>query len=99
MSRAGRIGGGICAAAAGLILCGAAAPFPAHAADNSACTACHGDQGAKLVKSAHAELACASCHIKHEEYPHPADIPKPACSQCHKGESVDYERGVHGPAV
>jgi len=99
MSRARRIGGGICAAAAGLVLCGAAAPFPARAADNSACTACHDDQGAKLGKSAHAALACASCHIKHEEYPHPADIPKPACSQCHKGESVDYERGVHGQAV
>jgi cytochrome b subunit of formate dehydrogenase len=83
--------------AAGLLLWMVAAP--AAAADNSACTACHDDQGAKLVKSAHASVACASCHVKHDEYPHPANLPKPACSQCHQGQEADYQRGVHGQAV
>lgn len=74
------------------------AVLPAAAADNSACTACH-DQEAKLQKSAHSSLACASCHLNHQDYPHPAGIPKPACSQCHQGQERDYERGVHGQAV
>jgi cytochrome b subunit of formate dehydrogenase len=84
--------------AAGLVLWAAAASTPARAADNSACTACH-DQQQKLAKSAHAPLACVSCHVKHEEYPHPEGVPKPSCSQCHQGQEVDYERGVHGQAV
>ncbi|HLY16459.1 MAG TPA: cytochrome b/b6 domain-containing protein [Bryobacteraceae bacterium] len=88
----------ISVAAVGLMLAIAAASSPAQAADNSACTACH-DQGAKLGKSGHAEVACASCHVKHDEYPHPANIPKPACSQCHQGQEADYEKGVHGQAV
>jgi len=91
---------GVCAVV--LLLGGAAALTPLRAADtaadNSACTACH-DQDKKLAKSAHATLACTSCHAQHEEYPHPANIPKPACSQCHQGQEVDYERGVHGQAV
>ena len=85
-------------AAAGLMLWTAASGSPARAADNSACTACH-DQGAKLEKSAHAAVACASCHVKHDEYPHPVNIPKPVCSQCHQGQQADYERGVHGQAT
>jgi cytochrome b subunit of formate dehydrogenase len=89
----------ISVAAAGLILWTAAVVSPARAADNSVCTACHDDQGAKLAKSAHAEMACAACHVKHDEYPHTANIPKPACSQCHQGQEADYERGVHGQAV
>lgn len=85
-------------AAAGLMLWAAAAASPARAADNSVCTACH-DQGAKLEKSAHAAVACAQCHVKHDEYPHPANLPKPACSQCHQGQDADYQRSVHGQAV
>jgi cytochrome b subunit of formate dehydrogenase len=86
-------------AAAGLWLWTAAAAPSARAADNSTCIACHDDQGAKLGKSAHASMACATCHVKHEEYPHPTNIPKPACSQCHQGQQADYDRGVHGQAV
>jgi cytochrome b subunit of formate dehydrogenase len=85
------------AAVVGLISWAGLAP-PARAADNSACSACH-EQGAKLAKSAHASLACASCHLKHEAYPHPANVPKPACSQCHQSQERDYERGAHGQAV
>ena len=72
---------------------------PARGADNSVCTACHDGQGAKLEKGAHATVACASCHVKHDEYPHPANVPKPVCSQCHQGQEADYERGVHGQAI
>jgi len=99
MQRAGRSAWGIRVAAAGLVLWVAASASLARAADNSACLACHGDQGAKLQKSAHDALACASCHVKHDEYPHPANVPKPVCSQCHQGQQADYERGVHGQAV
>ncbi len=98
MKRARNMGWDTCVAAAALLVWAAAAASPAHAADNSACTACH-DQGAKLAKSAHASVACASCHVKHDEYPHPAGIPKPACSQCHQGQQADYDRGVHGQEV
>ena len=99
MKRARRSAWGIRVAAASLVLCMAASASPVRAADNSACAACHDDQGAKLEKSAHAAVACASCHVKHDEYPHPANIPKPACSQCHQGQEADYERGVHGQAI
>jgi cytochrome b subunit of formate dehydrogenase len=84
---------------AALALGMAASASVMRAADNSACTACHDDQGAKLGKSAHAEVACASCHVQHDEYPHPANIPKPVCSQCHQGQQTDYDRGVHGQAI
>ena len=87
---------GITLAAAGLWFWTAAAAAPARAADNSACIACHDDQGAKLAKSAHASMACATCHVKHDEYPHPTNIPKPACSQCHQNQQADYDRGIHG---
>src|SRR5580704_393565 len=99
MKPIGRNALGICATAASLILCAAAGALTVRAADNSVCTACHDDQGAKLAKSAHAAVACASCHVKHDEYPHPANVPKPTCSQCHQGQEADYERGVHGQAA
>jgi cytochrome b subunit of formate dehydrogenase/phage baseplate assembly protein gpV len=99
MKRVARNAWGIGVAAAGLMLWMAVSASLARATDNSACTACHDDQAAKLVKSAHAAVACASCHVKHDEYPHPANVPKPACSQCHQGQQADYDRGVHGQAV
>jgi cytochrome b subunit of formate dehydrogenase len=81
-----------------MVLWVATGPCPARAADNSACTACH-DQGAKLEKSAHAALACTTCHARHQDYPHPANVPKPVCSQCHRGQEAYYQRGVHGQAA
>ena len=61
------------------------------------CTGCH-DQAQKLAKSAHAGLACDSCHESHDEYPHTAGIPKPQCGTCHADQAGDYESGVHGQA-
>ena len=86
-------------AAAALVLWMAASASSLRAADNSTCTACHDDQAAKLAKSAHAAMGCATCHVQHDEYPHAANIPKPACSQCHQGQQSDYDRGVHGQAT
>jgi cytochrome b subunit of formate dehydrogenase len=63
-----------------------------HAAD---CASCH-DQGAKLEKSAHTGLPCETCHERHDEYPHPAGVPKPACQTCHENQAGDYAMGVHG---
>ena len=42
------------------------------------CASCH-DQAQKLAKSAHADLTCDTCHESHDEYPHKAGVPKPAC--------------------
>ena len=78
-----------------LVLC-VAAMLPAGAQDT--CTACH-DQGQKLAKSAHSSLACNTCHVKHDEYPHPAKIPKPVCTDCHTQQGTDYELSVHGQAA
>jgi cytochrome b subunit of formate dehydrogenase len=74
----------------------AAAILPARAEET--CTGCH-DQGQKLAKSAHASLACSSCHVKHDEFPHPAKIPKPVCTDCHTQQGADYELSVHGQAA
>jgi cytochrome b subunit of formate dehydrogenase len=64
----------------------------------SGCSSCH-DQGKKLAASAHAGVGCGSCHEKHEEFPHPAGVPKPACSRCHSEIAAQYARGVHGQAI
>src|SRR5260370_27472998 len=61
------------------------------------CTSCH-EQGQKLAKSAHAALTCDICHESHDKVPHPANIPKPACTTCHADQAGDYDKGVHGQA-
>ena len=76
----------------------AAAPLRAQGAQEESCTSCH-DQGQKLTKSAHASLTCTTCHEKHEKYPHPANVPKPACTSCHEDIAGEFARGVHGQAA
>ncbi|MGD0579846.1 MAG: hypothetical protein ABSC08_13060, partial [Bryobacteraceae bacterium] len=61
---------------------------------NSKCRECH-DVEAKLRKSAHAAVACTSCHVKHEEYPHPENQPKPSCANCHSSEVQNFWQSVH----
>jgi cytochrome b subunit of formate dehydrogenase len=61
------------------------------------CTACH-DQGPKLEKSAHAALTCDTCHASHDQFPHPADTPKPECATCHPSQAEDDAGSVHGKA-
>ena len=79
-----------------LVVVCAAAVLPGFAEET--CTGCH-DQGQKLAKSAHASLACGSCHVKHDEFPHAAKIPKPICTDCHTQQGADYELSVHGQAA
>jgi len=61
------------------------------------CTSCH-EQGSKLAKSAHAALTCDTCHEKHDQFPHPANIEKPACMTCHADQAGDYAQSAHGLA-
>src|SRR5690242_4238588 len=65
---------------------------------NEVCAGCH-DKGQKMTGTVHAALACSQCHEKHEEYPHPAKVVKPACATCHTQAGDDYAKGVHGQAV
>jgi cytochrome b subunit of formate dehydrogenase len=81
-----------------LLLLGMAGCAAAAMAQTADCTSCH-DQGQKVSKSAHAAVACATCHVKHEAFPHPEGIPKPACTSCHTSQATDYQKGVHGQAV
>jgi len=64
-------------------------------ASDEVCAACH-DIGAKLKKSAHAGVGCATCHARHEEYPHPEGVAKPQCGQCHAREAAEYASSIHG---
>jgi cytochrome b subunit of formate dehydrogenase len=75
-----------------------ARPVRAQEPDELVCASCH-DVGKKLKNSAHASVACATCHVKHEEYPHPANIPKPACAKCHDRVAHDYSQSAHAKAA
>ena len=81
---------GLMAGATGSMLLAADAP-------KAECTSCH-EQGAKLAKSAHAALTCDTCHEKHETFPHPAGVEKPACVTCHTEQAGDYAESAHGLA-
>ncbi len=81
-----------------LLLLAAAWPLGAQEASKPDCTQCH-DQGQKLKLSAHASVECATCHPRHENYPHPAGIPKPVCETCHAQEAREYATGAHGQAA
>ena len=65
---------------------------------NAVCAACH-DVADKMKGAAHAPVACSTCHVKHEEYPHPANIPKPVCSSCHSEQQVGFSMSVHADAT
>lgn len=69
------------------------------APDNELCLTCHTEMAGKLKGHAHANVACSTCHVKHEEYPHPADIPKPVCANCHVSIANDYSRSEHAQQV
>jgi len=90
---------GVAFGSALLALLAAAVPSRgAEAAKPAECVSCH-EQGQKLAKSAHAGLTCDTCHDGHEKFPHPANIPKPACTTCHQDQAGDYANGVHGQAM
>jgi cytochrome b subunit of formate dehydrogenase len=74
-----------------------AAPTRVHGQDsgNAVCASCH-DVAQKMTGTVHALVECAKCHPKHEEYPHPANIAKPACGGCHVNQSAQFNASVHG---
>ncbi len=61
---------------------------------NETCAGCH-DSHEKLKDSAHAAVACASCHAGYNEEKHPEGMVKPACASCHGPIVQDYEKSVH----
>lgn len=83
--------------ALGIFLLGAAPAAHAQNA-NEVCAGCH-DVAKTVQASVHSKVDCASCHTKHEEYPHPANVAKPACATCHSQQAADHARSVHGQAV
>lgn len=68
---------------------------PAAGPDNSVCAGCH-EQTQKVAGTAHAAVACGTCHAKHEEYPHPANLPKPVCASCHDKIAAQHSQSIHG---
>jgi cytochrome b subunit of formate dehydrogenase len=61
---------------------------------DEACASCH-DVGQKVKASGHANVKCQQCHAKHEEYPHPAGVPKAECSQCHAQVVSQFDTSAH----
>jgi len=80
-----------------LLLAAGARLGAADSAPPAGCSSCH-DQAAKLDKSAHTRLPCETCHESHDQYPHPAGVPKPVCTTCHQEQGTDYAGSVHGLA-
>lgn len=63
--------------------------------DAAGCSMCH-DQTRTITGTAHADVGCLTCHPKHQTFPHPASIPKPACAGCHERVAARYRLGIHG---
>ncbi|HEX7285590.1 MAG TPA: cytochrome c3 family protein [Candidatus Angelobacter sp.] len=86
-------------ASAGRAVGETAASAPAPAVDNDLCASCHDEVAGKIKGHVHASVGCASCHARHEEYPHPEGVAKPACSTCHSSMAKDYARSAHAQAI
>ncbi len=81
-----------------VVLFALVAVCPAQTKTEDSCSGCH-DQGAKLAKSAHAEVSCSTCHPKKETYPHPPGVAKPRCAECHPQVAGQFARSVHAEAA
>jgi cytochrome b subunit of formate dehydrogenase len=68
------------------------------AAAEESCAQCH-EQTKKIVGGVHASLGCDSCHVGHEEYPHPAKSEKPKCADCHEDVVKQHAASVHGQEI
>ena len=86
----------MCSAA--LLATAAWAQRPAPSAPDTVCADCH-EVKAKVEVSAHKAVACASCHLNHQEYPHPEKQPKPRCSDCHDAIVQEYNRSIHAREI
>jgi hypothetical protein len=65
---------------------------------NSKCAECH-EQETKTKQSAHVAVPCSGCHLKHEEYPHPENTPKPVCKTCHADSVRRFELSEHAAQI
>lgn len=59
------------------------------------CNSCH-DTSKQLSKSVHGSLTCDTCHDQITAYPHPANVPKPACATCHEAQASGQTKSIHG---
>ena len=85
-----------------LVICIFTATEYAHAQakpDNSLCQACHEPVVAKVEAGAHGAAACAACHTRHEEFPHPANAAPAECKTCHAKQVSEFPQTVHGQAT
>lgn len=71
-----------------------------------ACLACHADPSVApdprlegLGASAHRKVACAGCHEKAGEVPHPSGARDAACGRCHAKASSELRASPHGAAL
>lgn len=79
-------------------------------ASTDKCTACHEEQGEKLVDGVHARglangnlraAVCTDCHGDHDVQPiedHP-QLAAQTCGTCHTTVFAEYEESVHGEAL
>jgi predicted CXXCH cytochrome family protein len=87
-----------------LLLCG-----PARLRAQSECLACHGDasmtdtnghsiavDGKVFGESIHGSLKCNDCHANIKEYPHPEQVAKVECKNCHADQASALAGSVHG---
>lgn len=66
---------------------------------NSVCLTCHDGHveggnstyDSTLAVSTHAGFSCIDCHSSIEELPHPEQMPKVDCGQCHSDEADTYQ--------
>src|ERR1017187_7538266 len=70
-----------------------ATPAATKPAPNAKCLECHEQAGYK--GSVHEMMGCTGCHVQHENYPHPANVPKPQCQTCHADEVKAFAGSVH----
>jgi cytochrome b subunit of formate dehydrogenase len=71
--------------------------LPAAGAQDPDCARCH-TQPHTIAGTAHASVACVTCHPGHNQFPHPRGVPKPACASCHQDVAAENRLGVHGRA-
>ena len=87
-----------------VLLCGGAA----RAAEDKPCLMCHGEKGSGapfvdpsgLAASVHGGLACNSCHMEIDSYPHPEKKTRPVfCGSCHTDVADRFAGSDHGKAI
>lgn len=72
----------------------------AYAIDNAECLACHDDVKSDAYNSSvHGRNLCTSCHADIATLPHPENLSKPVCNQCHRIEAEIYNSSDHGVAL